>query len=146
MNAVLGLILTEEIPNDLRTQLVRIQKDLFVLGADLATPLSHTAKSVMRVEKQDTERLEEWGDAFEKALPMLQKFILPSGCKAAAMLHQARTICRRGERWLVDMGVEDPVNPEALVYINRLSDYFFLAARMANKADGTEESEWLPTE
>jgi cob(I)alamin adenosyltransferase len=81
----------------------------------------------------------------EGDLPALQKFILPSGCRAGALLHQARTICRRAERWLVHMANEEPINDQSLIYINRLSDYFFLVSRAVNKAAGMEEKEWLPS-
>ena len=145
LNAVLGLVLTEpDLPEHIREQLHEVQKDLFCLGADLATPMGKVSKNVMRIAESDTERIEQWGVELEVDLPALQKFILPSGCRAAALLHQARTICRRAERWLVHVANEEPINDESLIYINRLSDYFFLLSRVVNKAVGTEEAEWRP--
>lgn len=149
LNAVLGLILAEsDVPGALKEQLHTVQKDLFCLGADLATPYqslrSGTGQAPLRIVKEDTERIEQWGTVLEGDLPALQKFILPSGCRAAALLHLARTICRRAERWLVHLAEEESINDQSLVYINRLSDYFFLLSRTVNKAVGREEAEWRP--
>lgn len=144
MNAVLGVVLNEDIPEVLRTQLHQVQKDLFILGSDLATPLSKEGGPAVRISLEEIINIEKWGKAMEEDLPALQKFILPSGCRAAAYIHMARTICRRAERWTVLVAEDEEVNPHALVYLNRLSDYFFLLARMANKAHGTTEHEWLP--
>jgi cob(I)alamin adenosyltransferase len=145
LNAILGLILSEsDVPDVLRTQLHQVQKDLFCLGADLATPIKKRDDRVVRMSEDEVKRLEKWGVEIEEDLPALQRFILPSGCKGAALLHQARTVCRRAERWLVHLAEEDPVNEHAQIYINRLSDYFFLASRSVNKAVGTPETEWLP--
>ena len=145
MNAILGIILAEDIPSDLASQLHQIQKDLFVLGADLATPFSKEGASVVRICEDDVVHLEKWGEKIEADLPALQKFILPSGCRAAALLHQVRTVCRRAERWIVHLAEEEKVNEQAKIYSNRLSDYFFLVARATNKAANTKETEWLPT-
>lgn len=143
LNAVLGLILAEsDVPDALREQLHEVQKDLFCIGADLATPLTQSPDQVVRITESDTQQIEQWGAALEGDLPALQKFILPSGCRAAALLHLARTICRRAERWLVHLAEEEPINDESLIYINRLSDYFFLVSRTVNKAAGREEDEW----
>ncbi len=146
LNAILGLILAErDVPEELRDQLHEVQKDLFCLGADLSTPFGKGSDRVVRIAECDTERIEKWGAMLEGDLPALQKFILPSGCRAGALLHQARTICRRAERWLVHMANEEPINDQSLIYINRLSDYFFLVSRAVNKAAGMEEKEWLPS-
>ncbi len=154
LNAILGLILTEkDVPEELRKQLHEIQKDLFCLGADLASPYQSlcsgtgqapSARGVVRIEEADTQRIEEWGVALEQDLPVLQKFILPSGCRAAALLHQARTVCRRAERWMVQLNEEEPINSCALIFVNRLSDYLFLASRAVNKAADAGEVQWLP--
>lgn len=145
LNATIGLILSErDLPEALCEQLHEVQKDLFCLGADLATPMSKKGERVIRIVECDTERIEKWGAVLEGDLPALQKFILPAGCRAAALLHQARTICRRAERWLVHLAEEEPINDQAIIYVNRLSDYLFLVARTANMATGHEEREWLP--
>jgi cob(I)alamin adenosyltransferase len=143
MNAVLGVVLSEGVPEELSQQLHQIQKDLFILGADLATPLSKEG-NVVRIAESDILNLEQWGKELEDGLSVLQKFILPSGCKVAAYIHMARTICRRAERWTIQVAEAEEVNQHALVYLNRLSDYFFLLARTANKAHGTQEQQWLP--
>ncbi len=139
MNAVLGLVLAEDIPEYLRTQLEQMQKDLFVLGSDLATPLS---KEGVRITHDDVQRIEHWGQEIESGLPALTQFILPSGCRAAALLHQARTICRRAERWLVHLAEEEEINEHAKIYLNRLSDYLFLVARAVNKEAKAQETQW----
>ena len=145
LNAVLGLILAEsDVPKQLKDQLHEIQKDLFCLGADLATPIKKSGDRVVRIEESDIRRIEEWGATLEQELPALQRFILPSGCRAAALLHQARTICRRAERWMVHLTADEPINDRALIYVNRLSDYFFLVSRAVNKAAKTPETEWIP--
>ena len=143
MNAVIGIVLSENIPEVLRTQLHQVQKDLFILGADLATPLLKEG-NVVRIAESDISNLEQWGKEMEDGLPVLQKFILPSGCKAASYINMARTVCRRAERWTTQVAEVEEVNQHALVYLNRLSDYFFLLARTANKAHGTQEQQWLP--
>lgn len=145
LNAIIGLILTEkDVPEDLAQQLHDVQKDLFCLGADLATPLDKTGDHIVRICEGDIKRIEKWGTALEGDLPALQRFVLPSGCRAAALLHQARTVCRRAERWMVHLGEKESINEQALIYINRLSDYFFLVARTVNKAAGVLEREWMP--
>ncbi|MDD4287170.1 MAG: cob(I)yrinic acid a,c-diamide adenosyltransferase [Candidatus Peribacteraceae bacterium] len=129
LNAILGVVLSGEgLPETLRTPLERVQRALFNVGADIAAPdmQSHRLSAVFIGE------LEQWGVAMEAALPSLSEFILPGGSRIAALLHQARAVCRRAERWIVGLAQEEPVNPEVRVYVNRLSDCLFLAARMAN--------------
>lgn len=141
LNAVLGLVLAEkDVPTVLRTHCTGIQKMLFTIGADLAAPEDRT---VPRVTLDDIKVLERWGVELEQSLPQLKHFILPSGSRAGSLLHLARTVCRRAERWVVALKEEEPVNEHVLVYLNRLGDYLFLAARMANKAAGIHEKEWL---
>ena len=142
LNACIGVIIAEDIlPETIRDQCKKIQGLLFVLGADLATPIE-SSSSVPRVEESHVMELEKWGMDLEEALPALQKFILPSGCRAGALLHQARTITRRAERWVVELNHHEPLNEHVLIFINRLSDYFFLAARTANKEAKVHEEEW----
>lgn len=144
LNAILGVILAEkDLSLDLHEQLHEIQKDLFCLGADLATPIEGTQR-VVRIEHTDVQRIEQWGVGLEGDLPAMQKFILPGGERSAALLHQARTVCRRAERWMVHLHESEPINDQALIYVNRLSDYFFLLSRTANKTADTPEVEWLP--
>jgi len=143
LNAILGLILAEEgLSATLRSELTELQRMLFVVGADLATPLENNAASVPRVSSEEIQQLEAWGVALEGALPPLQKFILPSGSRTGALLHHARTVCRRAERWTVALSEKEQVSSDLIIFINRLSDYFFLAARTANKDAKVGEMEW----
>lgn len=121
----------------------RLQKELFVLGADLATPEGARAATV-RVEEQHIRRLEEEIDALDSDLPDLTRFILPGGSGVAAHMHMARVVCRRAERLVVALSEEENINEWAVMYLNRLSDYFFTAARAANVAVGVSDNEWLP--
>lgn len=146
-NAALGVArLHAAAEPDLDAMLARIQNDLFDLGADLATPeraapLPFTA---LRIVDSQVARLEADIDALNAALAPLTSFILPAGCALSAHLHVARTISRRAERDIAAL-MDDPaerVSPEALKYANRLSDFLFVAARWANRADG--DVLWVP--
>lgn len=139
MNACLGIILTSErIEGDLRNQLCSIQSDLFVAGADLATPVESSAKTG-RVSQKQIDELEGWIDAMDAQLPPLTQFIVPGGSVEAAQLHLARTICRRAERWIVELKATEPISEFVLPYINRLSDYLFVAGRHINRILDTPE-------
>lgn len=127
-----------------------IQNDLFDLGADLATPLGEIggadftpSEMVLRIVPSQVEWLEAQIDALTERLEPLTSFILPGGCEAAARLHFARTAARRAERSMTTLAGSDPVNPAALAYINRLSDYLFVLAREANDA-GRADVKWVP--
>lgn len=121
-----------------------IQEELFVLGADLATP--EDAKSVVpRIADEHVQQLEEQIDTFDADLEPLKNFILPGGSPAGATLHSARTVCRRAERLVVQAGTSTPINRQAVVYLNRLSDLLFVLARWANKKAGIREDTWAPT-
>lgn len=141
LNAVLGIALAEKLTDELAAQLRCIQQALFVLGTDIA---SGNAKTTVRVQQTDIDRLEHWAAQWEKSLPPLERFILPRGCRAACVLHQARTVCRRAERWIIAAGKERPVSPHAQVYANRLSDFLFLAARAANHTEDISDTPWIP--
>jgi cob(I)alamin adenosyltransferase len=122
-----------------------IQNDLFDLGADLATPGDdfEPSEMVLRIIKSQIDRLEHEIDAMNAAMPPLSSFILPGGSPLAAQLHIARTIARRAERAAVHAARDVPVNPRALVYLNRLSDWLFVAARAAN-GNGSGDVLWVP--
>lgn len=142
LNAILGVVLSESnLPDTLRQPLERVQRALFNVGADLASVSDSQRLSAMSIGE-----LEQWGAAMDLALPSLSNFILPGGSKIAALLHQARAVCRRAERWVVGTSQEDRVNPEVRVYLNRLSDCLFLAARMANHEAAYPEVEVRSTE
>ena len=125
--------------------LTRIQNDLFDLGADLATPGDDFAPSemVLRIVEGQVAWLEQAIDALNDAMPPLTSFILPGGDEAAARVHVARAAARRAERAMTALGAQQPANPQALAYVNRLSDYLFVLARAINAAaDG--DVLWVP--
>jgi cob(I)alamin adenosyltransferase len=140
LNAVLGLALALGTQADLSERIRRVQNELFALGADLATPLDSRSVSIPRIAAELVHQLEVEIDQFTGELPPLKSFIVPGGSPAAAALHQARTICRRAERWMVT--IKEDINPEALIYINRLSDWLFTVARVANAQSGIEDPTW----
>ena len=146
LNALLGTVTAELSPGDLRDWLVTIQSSLFDLGSELATPKSAKASAGPTVDAQDIAALEGWIDALDGELPPLRSFILPGGTRAAALLHLARTVCRRAERSVVDLALETPVSDAVLAYLNRLSDLLFTMARAANCRAGAEEQPWVGRE
>lgn len=123
----------------------RLQNDLFDLGADLATPGEDFAPSemVLRIAPGQAEWLEQRIDALNEKLEPLRSFILPGGSEAAARVHLARAAVRRAERAIVALAEAEPVNPAALAFVNRLSDYLFVLARAVN-ADGPGDVLWRP--
>ena len=129
LNTILGLVVASGVDESLQAVLERVQSELFTVGADLATPLDAKSKAIVRVTADLTEQLENEIDGWEEILPALKNFILPGGSLPGAFLHQARTVCRRAERWSVIVQESEPVSPEVLHYLNRLSDWLFMAAR-----------------
>ncbi len=128
---------------ELSPVLLRIQNDLFVVGADLATPLG--AKPVVpRIGAEHVRWVEEQIDRFDEQLPALKHFILPGGTPSAASLHLARTICRRAERLAVETAGREELNHDVIIYLNRLSDLLFVLARWANDQAGLREAQWTP--
>lgn len=127
--------------------LARIQNDLFDLGADLCRPEMEKDSSApyppLRIAEVQVARLESEIDGWNSRLAPLRSFILPGGSALAAHLHQCRTVSRRAERCAVELSEGSPVNPAALRYLNRLSDWFFVASRIAN-ADGADDVLWVP--
>jgi cob(I)alamin adenosyltransferase len=141
INSVLGLVLAGDLPPEFRPWLEQVQNDLFDLGADLSVPLEDERER-LRVTPEQVERLEELCDLVNERLEPLKSFILPGGTESAARLHVARSVCRRAERLAVDLAGQGSVNPDALAYLNRLSDLLFILARSANA--GTPEPLWRP--
>lgn len=132
----------------LHGQLARIQNDMFDLGADLATPAAEgddftPSDMALRIAASQTAWLERGIDTFNERLRPLTSFVLPGGSEAAARLHVARASVRAAERAMVALAREERVNPAALSYINRLSDWLFTAARAAN-SDGADDVTWVP--
>ena len=143
LNAVLGVAATI-LDEDLRELVMQVQNDLFVIGAHLATPdlPSTPSAGLPALDEQLVGRLEMQIDAAEAELPELRNFILPGGIEPAARLHLARTICRRAERLLVDFAMDRPVPSLLLTYMNRLSDWLFVHARLANHRAGVADVIW----
>ncbi len=145
LNAAIGVALSHELGDTLRGQLLAIQNDLFDLGADLATP--ETLQGELRLDPSRIERLEEAIDGINDALPPLESFILPSGPGGTSALHMARAIARRAERsvWaLKELGdPEGAVSEPVPLYLNRLSDFLFVAARKVSRDAGGEVL-WVP--
>jgi len=143
LNAWIGFVRASTEDQELAPMFDQIQRDLFGLGARLADPARRIAARVAKaaITPEDITRLEQWIDGLESELPPLRRFILAGGSPAGAALHVARTVCRRAERSVVGLGI-DAVEPELLVYINRLSDLLFVMARVANRRAGAAEQEW----
>lgn len=130
---------------DADAMLGRIQNDLFDLGADLCTPEGKTKRDepALRMVASQVERLEHEIDAMNAELQPLKSFILPGGSEAASWLHLARTVSRRAERCMTHLATEQAINPEAIKYINRLSDHLFVLARRLND-NGAADVLWVP--
>jgi len=142
-NCVLGLVVTEPgIPDDVSTVLAQIQNELFDLGADLSFPFEAAEAEPLRITPVYVSRIETWCDAFRAELPQLRSFVLPGGTRANALLHLARAVVRRAERAAWQADEITPINPEAMAYLNRLSDLLFVLARYVAKDDG--EVLWVP--
>ena len=147
LNAAIGLARASGAGKDIDIVLERLQHQLFDLGAELATPdpASPAAAHAQRVTRDRTTALEQDIDRFEARLPPLRQFVLPAGVPAAAALHHARTVARRAEREIVALAARDPLNPDLLKYVNRLSDLLFVLARAANLAAGRADVAWVAT-
>jgi cob(I)alamin adenosyltransferase len=143
LNAVLGLLRLEA--GEERELLRGIQNDLFDVGADLCVPpaADETPGAKLRVRAEQATRLEGEIDRLNARLQPLTSFVLPGGSRAAAWCHLARTVCRRAERAVITLARTEPVNPQVIVYLNRLSDLLFVLARIAN-SDGRDDVLWVP--
>lgn len=150
-NACVGMVRLHTVNRDpdLDRMLSRIQNDLFDLGADLATPESVEPLGYEPLRMTDTQvaRVEADIDALNKGLSPLRSFVLPGGSEASVMLHMARTVSRRAERLMVELASmpNEHVNSAGLLYINRISDFFFVASRVVNN-NGADDVLWVPGE
>jgi cob(I)alamin adenosyltransferase len=144
-NAAIGVVRVHLKDAPLDAMLGMIQNDLFDLGADLAVPQRDGKAERLRVLASQVERLERDIDSLNEKLAPLTSFVLPGGTPAAAYLHLARTICRRAERIMVELAArpEEPVSDAAIQYMNRLSDFLFVASRAANN-NGAGDVLWVP--
>jgi cob(I)alamin adenosyltransferase len=142
LNAWLGFARAAPLDPAVDIEVVTIQRDLFALGAQLADPADKLAPRVTKAIVGDDHvvRLEQLIDRLEEELPPLRRFILAGGSAGGAALHVARTVCRRAERRMV--GLDPPVDPVLLRYVNRLSDLLFVLARVVNHRSGVVETEW----
>ncbi len=136
LNASIGILLCEELPEDIRTLLTDVQHDLFDLGGEVCIP------GMSMITGKQVDKLEEELDRLNDTLEPLKDFILPGGTRPAAIAHQARTICRRAERMLVALSQEEAVNDGPRQYLNRLSDLLFVLGRILNRAGGRGDVLW----
>jgi cob(I)alamin adenosyltransferase len=143
-NSVIGIALLHIEDRDIRDVLSRIQNDLFDLGADLCRPQrEHRKVEPLRVSERQVTWIEERIDSFNAGLSPLDSFVLPGGTHAAAHLHHARTVVRRAERYMTEIAYQEPINPAAIRYANRLSDLLFVLARNLNNR-GEADVLWQP--
>lgn len=142
LNSFVGLAVSRFDDGEIKNILKEVQRNLFVVGADVATPFDITEKHE-RISLKDVAKVEETISRLESELEPLNKFILPGGSREAAVLHICRTICRRVERAIVALKMHEELNNYVFVYINRLSDLFFILARVANKRKDVEDEKWL---
>jgi cob(I)alamin adenosyltransferase len=143
LNAVLGLARCQNLPQEIDSLTARIQHTLFDLGAELATP-DPASRGTDLISTAHIEALEAEIDKYDTGLPPLKTFILPGGVSGAALLHLARTVCRRAERHVVTLGQREKegLSPHVLTYLNRLSDLLFVLARAVNHAAGHGDIQW----
>ena len=142
VNSLLGVVLAGDVPDAFRPWLERVQNDLFDVGADLSVPVEVEGR--LRTTQEQVDQLERLCDELNADLPELRSFVLPGGTETASLLHVARATCRRAERVALAADAEHGVNRLARVYLNRLSDLLFIAARAANAAAGRDEPVWKP--
>lgn len=151
LNAIVGLcrnsaLATGQLSADqsalLDDWLERIQNDLFNLGGDLATPIASRWESMVVVGETEILQLERMIDQLQEVLPPLREFVLPGGTKLNAELHVARTVCRRAERCAVQLQERAEINPQAVSFLNRLSDFFFVASRWVQCVQNAPETTW----
>jgi len=142
LNSWIGLVRSHNPERTIDSVLASIQNDLFVLGADLATPLDIKKAGVTRIEPHHIQKLEQEIDSIEEKLEPLASFILPGGSTLASHLHIARTICRRAECRVVRLSKDVSLGPHPLVYLNRLSDLLFVLSRFANRLTSMPETRW----
>ena len=139
-NAALGIVLTNSLDDDVVNLLTKIQNELFLVGSDLSNPNLNDVKN--RVSLKMIQDLEFAIDKFESELPPLINFILPGGEIAAAQLHYVRTIVRRAETQTVQLSEKDEINSNCMIYLNRLSDLFFVLSRLINKRKDKDDVVW----
>ena len=143
LNAAIGVALAGGIPDPARSALTRVQNELFDLGADLAVPAREGDVARLRMMPERVADLEGRIDAATEQLQPLTSFILPGGSRTAAAMHVARAVCRRAEIEVLRLAEIEPLNPQVVIYLNRLSDLLFALARLANDG-GRADVLWKP--
>lgn len=124
----------------------RLQSRMFDIGADLATPEGANNESkIQRIGQENVEEVERWIDEIDGGNSSLTAFVMPGGTELASRLHLARTICRRAEREMIHLSHSEPVGSAIIMYVNRVSDLLFAAARLVNKDSGVEDVVWMPS-
>ena len=142
LSSALGLVASSaKCPEEIRGQILDIQNLLFAIGAYLATPPKEERAEAV-IPAGESAKLEGWIDALDEQTPPMKSFILPGGSEEASRCHLARTVCRRAERKIIALAQETDVAPEVISYINRLSDYLFIAARYLNFISGIADIPW----
>lgn len=151
LNAHIGLLKDQKISSSIKKSLLKIQTDLFTLGAMLATPVEkETLKSgkerlnIPKIDETSIAFLENEIDKMDAELPQMTHFILPGGHQTVSLCHVARCVCRRSERLTVALNDQESINNDILIYLNRLSDYLFVLARKLSKDLSVEEIKWIP--
>jgi cob(I)alamin adenosyltransferase len=143
LNSFVGLLRDKIEIEDIRTQLLEIQDRLFTLGSHLAAAPGSKMK-LPELNKSDIENLENSIDAMNESLPEMRSFVLPGGHETVSLCHVARTICRRAERWTTTLNPEEINDDLIVMYLNRLSDYFFVLSRYMSKILNVSENPWKP--
>ena len=141
LNSQIGVARVLVKDKKLESALRSVQEDLFIMGGDLANEIVNA--KIPRIEKSHLARLESTTDEINEGLPSLRRFILPGGSLPGAELHVARAVCRRAERRIVALSKVESINPVIVPYINRLSSFLFVSARVVNKQEGRPEEEWV---
>lgn len=145
LSSALGLLASsKECPEEIKDEIRHVQHVMFEIGGYLATPVKDGEKPGLGFLGEETGKLEGWIDSIDERVPKIRQFILPGGSEESARCHLARTICRRAERRIITLMKESYVDPLVAAYINRLSDYLFIAARYLNFITGVSEITWQP--
>jgi cob(I)alamin adenosyltransferase len=146
LNSFIGYTITEVISNDIKSLLTDVQQKLFVVGSDLATPQTEKNQKlkITRTPDHYISETEKLIDNYESQLEELKNFILPGGSKGAALLHICRTIARRAEREIVALKNTEEIGNNIIIFLNRLSDLFFVLSRFENKCSNIPDTKWIP--
>jgi len=144
LNSIIGLITTKNVNERIKDVLIDLNNLLFVAGSDVATPLEPKPRfNIDRIDETHILWLEKLLDEYTNELPELKNFILPGGTEVSALLQFARTTCRRAERYAVELSMNENFGEYIVKFLNRLSDFLFTAARMANFLEGIEDVKWV---